>query len=59
MIATHLAAILRANAVDADKELPLSECLRKFYLAPKVSQESWIRRAEKYLAETKLNDTSA
>ena len=47
----QLAAILRVNAVDPDKELPLAECVKRFKAAPMGAQETWHRKAWKYLLE--------
>lgn len=44
----QLAAVLRANATDADKELPLAECVSRFRKAPSFARVVWERAAERY-----------
>lgn len=51
MKALELAAILRVNAVDPDKDLPLAECVKRFMAAPVGAQETWAKKAWGYLLE--------
>lgn len=53
MTVKQLAALLRVNAVDPDKDLPAKECMERFEKAPEYSQAVWLRKAEKYLKELK------
>ncbi len=50
----ELAAILRVNATDADKELPLAECLERFRRAPALNRLMWERTAHRYWEEKAL-----
>jgi hypothetical protein len=51
----QLAALLRANSVDPDKNLPFKECIARFERAPLSSQRVWLDKAREYLNDSKNN----